>query len=134
MSTSGRQSTLSNIWLPPEPALSTTLTTGDAAKESHLIFSRISFVPGQLNGPARKPKFQVSLREANYKLIWGQVDTMLWNHSPLKIKLFQLLLFTAGDNAAQRFPGGKKGGDRRGRGSGDLTFGLYSFWTGTAAL
>ena len=69
--------------------MSTTLTTGDAAKESHLIFSRISFVPGQLNGPARKPKFQVSLREANYKLIWGQVDTMLWNHSPLKIKLFQ---------------------------------------------
>ena len=31
-----------------------------------------NFVPAVLNGPEVQPKFQIALREDNFKLIWGQ--------------------------------------------------------------
>ena len=31
-----------------------------------------NFVPAVLDGPGIKPKFQIAVREDNYKLVWGQ--------------------------------------------------------------
>ena len=82
-----------------------------------VIVSKTSLVPGQLNGPTRKAKFQVAIREGNYKMIWGQVGI----DSPLMINfpLFSFL-FHEGHDAAQRFPVCQKGGDQCGRGTSDL--------------
>ena len=35
-----------------------------------------NFVPAVLNGPQVQPKFQIALREDNYKLIWGQPEML----------------------------------------------------------
>ena len=79
--------------------------------------SKTSLVPGQLNGPTRKAKFQVAIREGNYKMIWGQVgiDSTLTINFPLVS-----FLFDEGHDAAQRFPVCQKGGDQCGRGTSDL--------------
>ena len=79
--------------------------------------SKTSLVPGQLNGPTRKAKFQVAIREGNYKMIWGQVgiDSTLMINFPLVS-----FLFHEGHDAAQRFPVCQKGGDQCGRGTSDL--------------
>ena len=82
-----------------------------------VIVSKTSLVPGQLNGPTRKAKFQVAIREGNYKMIWGQVgiDSTLMINFPLVS-----FLFDEGHDAAQRFPVCQKGGDQCGRGTSDL--------------
>ena len=53
--------------------------------------SKTSLVPGQLNGPTRKAKFQVAIREGNYKMIWGQVGI----DSPLMINFSHFCLTKA---------------------------------------
>jgi len=65
----------------------TAITTQSASPRSIMIYNiDDNFLPPVINGPTVKPKFQVGIRQHNWKLIWGQPRILHRSYREAKVE------------------------------------------------